>query len=111
MALRAFCVLVVVECQFCSGNNPVAKIFAVHYNRVWPVGQIRVLGISGGLVRRKVKGVAEREQARKILERLMHARVCSFSGELEGEPASLGHGLANNSNPGFFIDSGAHCND
>ena len=92
VALRAFCLVVVAECQYCSGNHPFAKIFAAHYSRVCPVGQIRVLGLSGGLDRRKVKGFAEREQARTKLAKLMDARVCSFSGELEGDPASLDHG-------------------
>ena len=87
VALRAFCLVVVAECQYCSGNHPFAKIFATHYNRVCPVGQIRGLGLSRGLVMRKVlvKGVAARDLALKQLERLMDARVRIYSGGVEDQ--------------------------
>jgi len=53
--LNTFCVLVVDECQHCSGSHPFARIFKEHYSLLRPPGQIRVLGLSQQLVKCKLK--------------------------------------------------------
>jgi hypothetical protein len=73
--LDTFCVLVVDECQLCSGSHPFARIFREHYSLLQPRGQIRVLGLSQKLVRSKWKATPEKELLKvKCFEVLMDSR-------------------------------------
>jgi hypothetical protein len=73
--LNTFCVLVVDECQHCSGSHPFARIFKEHYSLLRPRGQIRVLGLSQQLVKSKLKATTvERLHVIKRFEVLMDSR-------------------------------------
>ena len=96
--LSTFCVMVVDECQHCSGRHPFAKIFREHYSQLRPRGQIRVLGLSEQLVKRKVKGAMERQQAIKKLENAMDSHKIDLSHVLETSAKTHSHAA---------IDSGA----
>ena len=56
--LSMFEVLVIFECQHCSGRHPYARIFAEHYRK-----QLRVLGISRSLLKGDVKSATEKQSA------------------------------------------------
>ena len=71
--LVAFGVIVVDECEHCIGSHPYACIFKEHYRSTLGQGNdIRVLGMSSQLVKRKVKG-PEKQQALRRLEKSMHS--------------------------------------
>ena len=89
IALYTFCVMVVDECQHCSGSHPFAKIFSKHYTRADVKGQLRVLGVSTKLVKSKTKGVADQQQTIKKLERLLDSYVHDLSSTEGGSAHSL----------------------
>ena len=88
--LVSFGVIVVDECQHCLGSHPYASIFKEHYRNAPGQGnEIRVLGMSSQLVKRKVKGKDEQLQALKRLERSMHSQHLALNEAMKS-PRSPG---------------------
>ena len=79
--LSLFGVLVLHECQHCSGSHPFAKLFSDHYVSPGCQGEMRVLGLSRNLVKRKVKEPTERQRLIRRLEKTMDSQVLSFDVE------------------------------
>ena len=79
--LSLFGVIVLHECQHCSGSHPFAKLFSDHYVKPGCQGEIRVLGLSRNLVKRKVKDATERQRLIGRLEKTMKSQVLSFDVE------------------------------
>ena len=75
LRLSAFCVLIVDECQHCAGSHPFARMFAEHYHL--RSMELRVLGMSGNLVKRKVRDAKERDKAVRKLEKALDSHVMS----------------------------------
>ena len=67
--LSAFCLMVIEECQHCSGHHPFARIFKRHYIRT--SDHIRILGLSSCIVKPKKINSAERWKAIENMTRLM----------------------------------------
>ena len=74
LKMTDFCALIVEECQHCSGRHPYARIFEQHYAHLQSP-EIRVLGLSGCLVKQKLKTTDEKQRAKKQMERLMQCEV------------------------------------
>ena len=82
--LGCFCVLIVDECQHCTGSHPFARIFKDHYSKLRQNGKIRVLGLSERLLKSKMKGTAsEKQQVVKEFEALMDSKVIENSLVME----------------------------
>ena len=69
--LEYFSVLVIDSCQHCSGKHPFATILTKYAHKV----NIRVIGLSENLVKRKIKGDDEKQQHLKALEKITRAKV------------------------------------
>ena len=69
--LSCFTIMIVDECQHCSGSHPFAKIF----RRYYAPDHVRVLGISTKLE----KTNADRAQTIHKLEKIMYSRVRDLS--------------------------------
>lgn len=76
--LSNFGALVVLECQHCRGRHPFAMLFSKHYARSL---ELRVLGLSKNLSKRKDTGPSERQHAIKKLEKIMDSSVYSILAE------------------------------
>ena len=77
----SFCAVIVDECQHCSGRHPLAKIFSDHISRLTSREEVRILGISGRLVKPKVSGRAEQEQIIRKMEKLMNASLLNWNSD------------------------------
>ena len=85
LSLNMFCVLIVDECHHCAGSHPFARVFSEHYGRL-KVRQLRVLGMSGNLVKRKIKDDKERDKAKIKLEKAMFSKIFNpVAGRLYGQ--------------------------
>ena len=80
LRLSIFCALVVEECQHCSGRHPFARIFAEHMQSSC-VTDIQVLGLSGCLVKPKIKTRGEQDRAISQMKKLMHCQVWYCTNE------------------------------
>ena len=83
LQLHTFGLLIVDECHHCAGSHPFVRVFAEHYCRLESKcngSEPLVLGMSGNLVKRKVKDIKEREKAVKKLENVMRAQVMPQCG-------------------------------
>ena len=69
--LGSFCLLVIDSCQHCSGKHPFATILSNYVGE----NEIRVLGLSQNLIKRKIKGYEERKDAEKSLEKAMQSKI------------------------------------
>ena len=78
LKMTDFCALIVEECQHCSGRHPYARIFQEHYAHLQSP-EIRVLGLSGCLVKQKLKTTEEKQRAKKQMERLMQCEVVDIN--------------------------------
>ena len=78
--LAFFGVLVMHECQHCSGRHPFAKLFSEHYWKPGCQGKFRVLGLCRHIVKHKMKDASERQEAIRRLEKTMDAHVVPFEG-------------------------------
>ena len=87
LKLSIFCALIVEECQHCSGRHPYARIFEQHYAHLQSP-ELRVLGLSGCLVKQKLKTTEEKQRAKKQMERLMQCEVVDIMKLLKS-PSSL----------------------
>ena len=84
-----FGVLVLHECQHCSGSHPFAKLFSDHYVKPGCQGEMRVLDLSRNLVKRKVKEPTELQRLIRRLEKTMDSQVLSFDVEKRSQRIDL----------------------
>ena len=89
--LNAFCVMVVDECQHCSGSHPFAMTFKDHYHQQQQLGcDIRVLGLCKRLMKSKMKGsLADRQSVVRKFETLMDSQLLDQSALLQEVPVYL----------------------
>ena len=76
--LSTFCVMIVEECQHCSGGHPFARLFEQYYAHM-SSSELRVMGLSCCLVKQKLRTVDERQRAMKQMARLMQCQVLSLN--------------------------------
>ena len=69
--LDSFCLLVIDSCKHCLGKHPFATILSTYVGE----HEIRVLGLSENLIKRKIKGEEERKVAEKSLEQAMQSKI------------------------------------
>ena len=86
-----FDVLVLYECQHCSGSHPFAKLFSDFF--VQP-SEIRVLGLSRNLVKRKVHHTAERQRLIRRLQKRMDSHCLVFVTQALEEGPRIAEGDA-----------------